>query len=154
MPSPSPAPQPVILKTESIIIQLKEMTSNSENRTDLCSNIVKTFQIPYGSKNIQVTCKPNNISTMTFQKSWQPASRHLENKCDTNQSTDDSIYNMCSTQRVGITARLAQDTTRIETESFGKVIAIQFGIPSKEPNTIHDSFDLGTYENHDKSAHQ
>lgn len=62
--------QPIILEqAESIIIELKEMTSQLiQPNKPVLPIIVKTYQIPYGSKNIQVTCTPQDINTMVLTK--------------------------------------------------------------------------------------
>ena len=62
--------QPVILeRAESIVIEIKEMTSQLiEPNKPVLPIIAKTFQVPYGSKNIQITCIPTDINTMVLTK--------------------------------------------------------------------------------------
>jgi hypothetical protein len=55
---------------------------------------VKTYQIPYGSKNIQITCTPKTTETMTLSKQIMPARVAPVSKLtpQTAYITDDSVY--------------------------------------------------------------
>ncbi|MCG7853849.1 MAG: C25 family cysteine peptidase, partial [Methanosarcinaceae archaeon] len=56
---------------------------------------VKTYQIPFGSKNIQITCTPKNIRTMTLTKEVMPAHIAPLSKMNELQTSvkDESVYN-------------------------------------------------------------
>jgi hypothetical protein len=89
--------QPVILeRAESVVIKIKEMTSQLiEPNKPVLPIIVKTYQVPYGSKNIKVTCLPNDINTLVLSKKIRAACIAPLSKISdiTTNTRDDSIYN-------------------------------------------------------------
>jgi len=62
--------KPMILeRAEAVIIEINEMTSQLiEPNKPVLPIIVKNYQIPYGSKNIKITCTPKYINTMFLTK--------------------------------------------------------------------------------------
>ena len=88
--------QPMILeRAESVIIEIKEMTSQlREPNKPVLPIIVKTYQVPYGSTNITVTCTPKTINTMVLTKKIMPACiAPLSKIRQINTSNkDDSVY--------------------------------------------------------------
>jgi hypothetical protein len=89
--------QPVILElAESVVIKIKEMTSQLiEPNKPVLPIIVKTYQVPYGSKNIKVTCTPKDINTLVLSKKIMAACIAPLSKISgiTTNTKDDSIYN-------------------------------------------------------------
>jgi hypothetical protein len=83
-------------KEETIQIEVHGMTSRlQEPNRPVLPIVVKVYQVPTGSKNIQVTCIPKNINTMTLTKKILSArisplskmSQVLTSTCD------ETIYN-------------------------------------------------------------
>jgi hypothetical protein len=89
--------QPVILElAESVVIKIKEMTSQLiEPNKPVLPIIVKTYQVPYGSKNIKVTCLPNDINTLVLTKKIRAACIAPLSKISaiTTNTKNDSVYN-------------------------------------------------------------
>ncbi|MCX6662239.1 MAG: C25 family cysteine peptidase [Euryarchaeota archaeon] len=89
--------QPVILeRAEAVVIELKEMTSQlMEPNKPVLPIIVKTFPIPYGSKDIQVTCVPTDINTMILTKKIMAACITPLSKINARQTNvrDEAVYN-------------------------------------------------------------
>ena len=93
---PCSTPPVIIEQAESIIITLQGMTTQlREPNKPVLPIIVKTFRIPYGSQNIQVTCTPHTITTMILPKKIMAARITPLSKINARQIAvpDDSIYN-------------------------------------------------------------
>ena len=139
--------QPVILeRAESIVVEIKEMTSQLiEPNKPILPIIVKTYQVPYGSKNIQVTCTPHDINTMTLAKKIMAACIAPLSKINAIQTTvkDDSIYN--STYVLPKELVPLHDRCWIRPEwrqnHYNKNRLLSCPIlPGKQPNRIYDVF--------------
>jgi hypothetical protein len=86
----------VVEKEGSAVIELTNKTSQLiEPNKPILPIIIKTIQVPSGSTNIQVTCEPCNISTMTLTKKIKAACVAPLTKIGAIQTTvtDESIYN-------------------------------------------------------------
>lgn len=83
----------------SILIEIHEMTSQLlEPNKPVLPIIVKTYQVPFGSQNIQITCTPQGINTMVLSKKIMPASIVPLSKMRDIQTsvTEDSVYESTS----------------------------------------------------------
>jgi len=92
--------KPMILeRAESIIIELKEMTSQLiEPHRPVLPLIIKTYQIPSTAQNITITCTPQGISTMILTKKIMAACiAPLSQLTQIHTAIkDDAIYNSTS----------------------------------------------------------
>jgi hypothetical protein len=89
--------QPAITETDGFLeIEIDGATTHliEPNKPDLPIH-VKTFRLPWGSKNIQVTCTPNDISSMQLDKEIMPARvapLSKMNELKTTYTKDESVY--------------------------------------------------------------
>ncbi|DAC71977.1 MAG TPA: hypothetical protein DSN98_07515 [Thermoplasmata archaeon] len=89
--------RPVILeRQESVTIEIKGLTAQlMEPNKPVLPISIKTYQLPFGSKNIKVTCIPKDIGTITLFKKVMsariaPLSKMNQIKTSSN---DQSVYN-------------------------------------------------------------
>lgn len=89
--------KPMILeREESVKIEINGMTSQiMEPNKPVLPLFIKTYQLPFGSKNIKVTCTPKDISTMTLSKKVMAARIAPLSKMDQIKTSvqDLSVYN-------------------------------------------------------------
>ncbi len=146
--------QPTILERgEAVVVALKEMTSQViEPNKPVLPIIVKTYQIPYESQNIIITCTPRDIHTMVLPKKIMAARIAPLSKIRllNNSVKDDSIYTSTSFYpdtwyRTTIGAGCDADT--------GKIIRVKIVCypvrysPATNQIEYASSFDIGlTYE--------
>jgi hypothetical protein len=89
--------QPMILdRGESINIELKETTLQlKEPNRPVLPLVIKTYQVPFGSQNIHITCIPQDIRTLTLSKKVMAACIAPLSKIGKIRSSiqDISVYN-------------------------------------------------------------
>jgi PBP1b-binding outer membrane lipoprotein LpoB len=78
--------QPRILEREEFVnIELNGMTSQlMEPNKPVLPIFIKTYQLPFGSKSITVTCTPKDINTITLTKNIRPNRPIIKNESNHN----------------------------------------------------------------------